>query len=742
MFPFIRSPQKTGRMAAPQEATLRITVAYNLRTELSEEQAELLLQPDVDRICDALKSLRHRVTPVEVSGKPNDVVDRLVASEPDLIFNIAEGTVGSAREAFYPGLYEQLGLPFSGGDASLLHLNLDKHLAKTVVSSHDIRVPRGMLVTAADQPLPAELEYPLFVKPNAEGSSKGITQDSVVEDSGQYKARVGDLLRRYPVGLMVEEFIVGRELSVPFLEAYPGKVLAIVEHTFDLNMLGSKHNVYDYDMKQGGERARAVGVACPAELTGAERHAVTDLARRAFDGMSCPDLGRVDVRLREDGVPFFIELNPLPCLHPDASLMTAARAAGLSYQDALRLIVRAAARRHRIPLRRPRLIQGKRQMSGHAAPRRPTAREIGVAIGRFQPGVHNAITDVPGVKVGHYSRQEDDVKVPGLPGSTSVRTGITAILPAPSDVYKRRLVAGGFVLNGVGEMSGLTQVVEWGWLETPILLTNSASVGPVHAGVRAHMCERHPGIGTNHDMVLPVVGETDDSFLNDVRVGICTAQDARRAIKAAAAGPVEQGSVGGGTGMISFDFAGGIGTSSRTLMEAEGGFTVGVLVQSNFGRMRNLTVDGAVVGRGLDPLFPAEGRRAGSYGSVIVAIATDAPLLSSQLCRVARRAALGLGRVGSHAASTSGEIIVAFSTANRTLRASVEPRKFLKLKFIADAFVNPIYEAVIEVTEEAVINAMVCSHGMTGRSGARAPALPQDTLLELLGEERRGDARH
>ena len=718
---------------------MRITVAYNLRTELSEEQAELLLQPDVDRICDALRELRHRVTQVEVSGKPNAIVEQLMASEPDLIFNIAEGTVGSAREAFYPGLYEQLGLPFTGGDASLLHLNLDKHLAKTVVSTHGIRVPLGTLITAADQPLPAKLEYPLFVKPNAEGSSKGITQDSVLEDEGQYHARVGDLLRRYPAGLIVEEFIRGRELSVPFLEAYPGKALEVVEHTFDLDLLGSKYNVYDYDMKQGGERARAVGVACPAALSPSERQAVIDLARGAFGGMNCPDMGRVDVRLREDGVPFFVELNPLPCLHPDASLMTAARAAGLSFKDTLRLIVRSAGRRHRIPSRRPRISRGA---ADHASSPRPTARELGVTIGRFHPGVHNAITDVAGVKVGHYSRQEDDVKIPGFGGSTNIRTGVTAILPASKDVHKRRLVAGGFVLNGVGEMSGLTQVMEWGWLETPILLTNSVSVGPVLDGVRAYMTERHPKIGTDYDVVLPVVGETDDAFLNDVRVGICTAQDARRAIKAAVAGPVVQGSVGGGTGMMSFDFAGGIGTSSRTLMEAEGGFTVGVLVQSNFGHMRNLTVDGAVVGRGLDPLFPVEGRRAGSYGSVIVTIATDAPLLSSQLCRVAKRAALGLGRVGSHAASTSGEIIVAFSTANRTLRSAVEPRKFLTLKFIADPFVNPLYEVVIEATEEAVLNAMLCSQGMTGRGGAEAPALPQDTLLELLGKKRTGHAGH
>jgi L-aminopeptidase/D-esterase-like protein len=290
-------------------------------------------------------------------------------------------------------------------------------------------------------------------------------------------------------------------------------------------------------------------------------------------------------------------------------------------------------------------------------------------------------------------------------------------------------------------MAGLTQVLEWGWLETPILLTNSLSVGRVHSGVVAHMLKRHPSLGTDSDVVLPVVGETDDSFLNDVRVGINTAQDARDAIAAASSGPVEQGSVGAGTGMISFDFAGGIGTASRTLMIDDGGFNVGVLVLSNFGRMVNLTVDGRVVGRDLDPLLTNGERRKRSYGSVIVVVATDAPLLSSQLSRLARRAALGLGRVGSHAASTSGEIVIAFSTANRTLRSPALPSKFLQLRFIADAHVNTLYEAVIEATEAAVLNAIFCSNGMTGRDGRSAPALPQDLVLELLGKGAEANAR-
>jgi L-aminopeptidase/D-esterase-like protein len=576
-----------------------------------------------------------------------------------------------------------------------------------------------------------------MIKPNAEGSSKGITQDSVVETPEACQCRIDELIAQYPAGLVVEEFIVGRELSVPFLEAYPKKYLEIVEHTFDLDQLSAKFNVYDYGMKQGGDRARHVHVVCPAPLEPKEKQRVLTMARRVFSVMKCPDFGRVDIRLHEDGTPYFIELNPLPSLHPDASLATGARSCGLEYRDVMRLILRSAARRYRLALRSPKRPEVD---AGKPAVSRPGAHEIGVFVGRMPPGVHNAITDVPGVRVGHVTHIQDDVKVPGASGTTCIRTGVTAILPAVQDVYKRRPVAGGFILNGVGEMAGLTQVLEWGWLETPILLTNSMSVGRVHSGVVAHMLKRHPALGTESDVVLPVVGETDDSFLNDVRVGINTAQDARDAIACASSGPVEQGSVGAGTGMISFDFAGGIGTASRTLMIDDGGFTVGVLVLSNFGRMVNLTVDGRVVGRDLEPLMRHGERRTRSYGSVIVVVATDAPLLSSQLNRLARRAALGLGRVGSHAASTSGEIVIAFSTSNRTPRSSALPSKFLQLRFVADAHVNSLYEAVIEATEAAVLNAIFCSSGMTGRDGRSAPALPQDLVLELLGKGRQPDA--
>ncbi len=705
---------------------MKITVAYNLRTELTEEQAELLMQEDVDRIVNALRELKHKVTPVEVSGHPDRIIQKLLESEPDLIFNVAEGTVGSSREAFYPGIYEQLGIPFTGGNASLLHMNLDKNLAKSVLAQRGIPVPMGTLVMKPTDKIPATLRYPLIIKPNSEGSSKGITQDSIVENAEQLRARLPKMLASYPSGLVVEEFISGRELTVPLLECYPGRIMEIVEHTFDTEMLGVKYNIYDYDMKQGGESAKAVRVICPPELTSAERKVTLDLARRVFQAMACPDFGRVDIRLNERGEAYFIELNPLPSLHPNASVMTAGRHAGLEFREVIRLIIRSAARRYNIPLRAPKRAD---IVSVQTAGDRPRLRELGVNVGRFEPGPWNAITDVKGVRVGHYTNIKDDVKTPGVVGTSCIRTGVTAILPAAGDVFHKRLVAGGFILNGIGEMVGLTQLMEWGWLETPILLTNSMSVGRVHAGVISHMLNKYPELGTKTDVVLPVVGECDDSWLNDVSIGQNSGQDAMRAIESAKRGLVPQGSV------TSFDFAGGIGSSSRVLRLGEAVFTVGVLVLSNFGRLANLTVDGRVVGRDLDPLFDIP-RRVNSYGSIIVVVATDAPFLSSQLNRLARRAALGLGRAGSHAASTSGEIVVAFSTANRLPRTSDKPTRFLNLDFISDGYINDFYEAVIESTEEAVLNAIFCSNGMTGREGRISPPIPHDRVIEFLNQGR------
>ncbi len=710
---------------------MRITIAYNLRTDDSEATAELLTDADITRIYEAVSSLKHTVSLVEVSGKPNDVIERLLDSEPDLVFNLAEGTIGSSREAFYPGLYEQMDIPFTGGNASLLHLNLDKHLAKTVLSTHGISVPRGVLVTDKRQNIPNDLQYPLIIKPNSEGSSKGITQDSVVETRDQAMAKIYELLSSYPAGLIVEEFIDGRELSVPFLENFPGKILNIVEHTFDMNLIKGKFNIYDYEMKQGGEAAKSVHVVCPADINDKDKKTVTKMALDVFDIMSCPDVGRVDIRLHRNGKPYFIELNPLPSLHPDASLMTAARSRNLKFRDTLRMIIRSAARRYGLRISTAKQPKKEFFSSGQF---RLNARDREIQIGRMHSGIYNAITDVKGVRVGHFTRIEDKVPIPGESQTTAIRTGVTAIMPA-GQTYANRIAAGGFILNGVGEMAGLTQVIETGWLETPILLSNSHSVGKVHAGVVSHMLKKHPKLGTETDVVLPVVGEADDSFLNDIRVGVCSAQDAIKAIESAASGPVQQGSVGAGTGMTTFDFAGGIGTSSRTLEIAEGvPHTIGVLVLSNFGKMRNLTIDGGVVGRQLDKEFEQAGRREVSEGSIIVVVATDIPLINSQLNRVARRAALGLGRTGSYAASTSGEIIIAFSTGNRKPRTATSKQNYINLKCISDNQINLVYEAVVEATEEAVINAIFCSNGMNGRKQRWCPAVPHQRVIELLNQ--------
>jgi L-aminopeptidase/D-esterase-like protein len=412
--------------------------------------------------------------------------------------------------------------------------------------------------------------------------------------------------------------------------------------------------------------------------------------------------------------------------------MTAGRSRGLEFRDVLRLIIRSAARRYGIPLRAAR--QSKKDDVAFETPR-PNARELGIQIGWMSPGIYNAITDVKGVRVGHVSRFEDDVQIPGQTEKSNIRTGVTAIMPA-GRAYANRIAAGGFILNGVGEMAGLTQVIETGWLETPILLTNSHSVGRVHAGVVSHMLKKYPRLGTETDVVLPVVGEADDSFLNDVRVGICSAQDAVKAIESASSGPVQQGSIGAGIGMTSFDFAGGIGTSSRIINVSEGKvFTVGVLVLSNFGKMRNLTIDGGVVGRTLDREFDQAGRRTVSEGSIIVVVATDIPLINSQLNRVAKRAALGLGRTGSYAAATSGEIILAFSTGNRKPRVNTSKSNFITLKLISDNYIDMVYEAVIEATEEAVINAIFCSNGMNGREQRWCPPIPHQRVLELLKQK-------
>ncbi len=357
---------------------------------------------------------------------------------------------------------------------------------------------------------------------------------------------------------------------------------------------------------------------------------------------------------------------------------------------------------------------------------RVRARELGLPLGRFKTGKNNAITDVQGVLVGHSTiiKGSGPLKV----GEGPVRTGVTAILPNEANIFMDRLTGGGFVLNGAGEVSGLTQVVEWGLIETPILLTNTMSVGAVSDAVARYMVDRYPGIGDEHDVIIPVVGECDDSWLNDISGRHIRNSHVLEAINNASDGPVQEGGVGAGTGMVTCDFKGGIGTSSRKLPEVFGGYTLGVLVMSNFGKMHNLRVGGLPVGELLAEKFRNVPRRGQTYGSIIAVVATDAPLLSHQITRLCKRVALGIGRVGSYAAHGSGEIVVGFSTANVIPRRT---RKMVyKMKILLDQRLDPLYEAVIEATEEAILNSMCMAQPMTGINGNHCPALP-------LGEVRR-----
>ena len=364
----------------------------------------------------------------------------------------------------------------------------------------------------------------------------------------------------------------------------------------------------------------------------------------------------------------------------------------------------------------------------HNTEKRFRARELGLPLGRFKPGKWNAITDVEGVLVGHSTiiRGAGQLRR----GRGPVRTGVTAILPNQKNVFDQRVVGGGFVLNGAGEVSGVTQLMEWGLIETPIFLTNTLSVGQVSDAAVQWMIEQFPGIGEEHDVLIPLVGECDDSWLNDVAGRHVKAENVREALETATSGPVAEGSVGGGTGMICCDFKAGIGTSSRKLAPALGGYTVGVLVMNNFGHMRDLRVGGLPIGPLLEPRYNQYAKRFESYGSIIAVAATDAPLSSHQLGRISKRVALGIGRAGSIAAHGSGEIILAFSTANKIPRTT--QKMIYHMKILLDQRLNPLYEAAIEATEEAILNSLCMARDLDGVNGNFAPALPLQEVKEIV----------
>jgi D-aminopeptidase len=357
-----------------------------------------------------------------------------------------------------------------------------------------------------------------------------------------------------------------------------------------------------------------------------------------------------------------------------------------------------------------------------AAPR-PRARDLGVPFDGT-PGPLNAITDVKGVAVGHTTLIEGVGKLEV--GKGPVRTGVTAILPR-GRVSGDMTMAGWFSLNGNGELTGTAWLDDSGFLDGPVMLTNTHSVGVVRDATIAWRVKHAGPDEEGYWWSLPVVGETWDGFLNDINGFHVKDKHVFEAIDRAAGGPVAEGSVGGGTGMVCFEFKGGIGTSSRKIVTKEGAYTLGVLVQCNCGRRPQLTIAGVPVGREI-PEHPAYEQET---GSILIVIATDAPLLPQQLKRVARRAAMGLARLGSVSGNGSGDLFVAFSTANSGAGASSGLRT---ASFLPNDDLDPVFEGTVQATEEAIVNALVAADTMSGVDGHTAIALPHDRLKAALAK--------
>ena len=364
---------------------------------------------------------------------------------------------------------------------------------------------------------------------------------------------------------------------------------------------------------------------------------------------------------------------------------------------------------------------------------RQRARDLGITIGNYTPGPFNAITDVPGVKVGHQTLISGDGVL--KPGQGPVRTGVTVIIPR-DDVWHKKVAAGSFVLNGTGEMTGLAWLAESGFLEYPIALTNTLNVPRVANGVMSWMIKQYPAIGIEDDTLTPVVAECDDGRLNDIQGRHVSEQDVMAALDGAVSGPVKEGTVGAGTGMVSYGFKGGIGTASRRLPEKEGGFTVGVLVNANHGRKPELVVGGVPVGKLYEaPTAAAEVLSPGqSEGSIIIVIATDAPLDGRQLTRLAKRASLGLARTGSTARHGSGDFMLAFSTAN--VIPHYPQASTYTLTHLADTHLNSLITATVEATEEAILNALTMATTVVGRDGHRVEAIDLDRIKALVSSSR------
>jgi D-aminopeptidase len=355
---------------------------------------------------------------------------------------------------------------------------------------------------------------------------------------------------------------------------------------------------------------------------------------------------------------------------------------------------------------------------------RKRARELGIRIGRLQPGKWNAITDVSGIKVGHSTiiRGSGRLQV----GVGPVRTGVTVIVPHDK-ISEEYLHAGYHILNGNGEFTGLLQIESMGVIGSPICLTNTSSVGMVYDAMLAKLPK---------DGLMPLVGETWDAFLNDVEGRHVHTSHVYEALEAAASGPVVEGSVGGGTGMTSYGFKGGIGTSSRRLSGELGKYTVGALVQANHGAREEFRIDGVPVGEELTDLQP-QPDDASNLSSILIIVATDAPLLDYQLNRLARRGAMGLARTGTVARNSSGDFILAFSTANKISSTSFWKGQTYSVQSIEQFDIQPILDAVAEATDEAIINALFASGDMKGRDNHKVYGLPVDRVLKIMERHKR-----
>ncbi|WP_461533814.1 DmpA family aminopeptidase [Sinomicrobium sp.] len=357
-------------------------------------------------------------------------------------------------------------------------------------------------------------------------------------------------------------------------------------------------------------------------------------------------------------------------------------------------------------------------VSAQEGVKRGRARDFGLQTGILPTGKWNAITDVPGVKVGHRTLIEGD----------DVRTGVTAIIPHQGNVFQQKVPAAVYVGNGFGKSIGLSQIEELGTLETPILLTNTLSVPAVADGLLDYMLAL-PGNETVRS-INSVVGETNDGYLNDIRSRNVTREDALQALNAAKSGPVSEGNIGAGTGTRALGFKGGIGTASRVLPPSKGGYTVGVLVQSNFGGV--LSINGAPVGRELKNFYMMEKDPYVADGSCMIIIATDAPLSDRNLKRLARRSYLAFGAVGSFSSNGSGDYSIAFSTHPDTFVPYKAPKKPMTPPVLHNDDMSPLFMAVLEATEEAIYNSLFMAEDMKGFKGHIMKALPIPEVLPIL----------